>query len=460
MTPAGRAGRAPGAPCTRGRGPRRARRRGEIVTARPLPSAPPCSPSVGVLGSSPDPVSPTPQPTCPQLITGIPTRSFMACSGGCRWRTTWRSVLPPSRSRPLTDEPSPPPPTHGVFHRLDPPGFDAEVYDDPKVRRTGMGRALPDWDALCWPSAGPPAPDETGQELFVSSGLRILRPRNGRSGRARGPRTPGRVRRRHRQPGLPMGSRALRDALVTRRSLPLLRAPPVGCSTGAGPGGRARAAGQGGLPPTKGAACSSTTPLGPPLRRPGEPVRPVRLLAEWLWAMDGWPRAVGDDGNVRPSVSINNTADLASLVAVSAPSSASPAGRPTTSTPSSRRSRQAHRRDPGTQHPPARGRPPHRCPGTTHPPPSPVRVDLLGWIGPDHAMAQVSQPGFRAEPPRARPVRRRGRATNLAAPFDDEGTDSTFSFATGLATVAWPTYDFNAAAAADRAGEAGSPPLG
>ncbi len=76
----------------------------------------------------------------------------------------------------------------------------------------------------------------------------------------------------------------------------------------------------------------------------------------------------------------------------------------------------------------------------------PVHVDLLGWIGRGHALAEVRQgeeshltvldlSGTRVE-------------SNLAATIESAGTDSTFSFATDLASVAHPTRDF--ASPADR----------
>ena len=85
---------------------------------------------------------------------------------------------------------------------------------------------------------------------------------------------------------------------------------------------------------------------------------------------------------------------------------------------------------------------------------TPVHVDLLGWIGRDQVLAQVRQgseqnlivfdlSGAEVE-------------SNLVAPFDDEGTDSTFSFATDFASVQRPTVDFDAAA--DDAGDDAAAP--
>ena len=64
----------------------------------------------------------------------------------------------------------------GVYHRLDLPGFDPTVYDDPEVRRTGMvGSGLsPDGTRLAYGFHGP-LPEQTGQEHgFVTSGVRIV----------------------------------------------------------------------------------------------------------------------------------------------------------------------------------------------------------------------------------------------------------------------------------------------
>ena len=152
----------------------------------------------------------------------------------------------------------------GVYHRLDLPGFDPAVYDDPAVRRTGMvGLSLsPDGTRLAY-GWHAPLPTETGQEHgFVRSGLRILDLGTGEVEDVPENRTPsGRVRRGHRHPGLPLGPGALRAALVGQRSLPLLRAGLGGC---AGPGSTVEHWGRASTRPT-------TRRSGPPAPRSTTP---------------------------------------------------------------------------------------------------------------------------------------------------------------------------------------------
>ena len=72
---------------------------------------------------------------------------------------------------------------------------------------------------------------------------------------------------------------------------------------------------------------------------------------------------------------------------------------------------------------------------------TPVRVDLLGWIDRRHALAQV-QKGDEAHLT-VLDLSGPDVTSNLAATIETAGTDSTFSFATDLASVAHPTRDFS-----------------
>ncbi len=175
---------------------------------------------------------------------------------------------------------------------------------------------------------------------------------------------------------------------------------------------------------------------------------PSQFWLSGLWAHVGWPQAVGDDGTVA-KVSVNNQLDIAPLGARVATVAGLPGGAGDddhsvglfddrgrviveTRAPSSHLLAVDLRTG-------ARER--LELPLTS------VHVDLLGWIGRDHAMAQVRQGSeqnlivFDLSDAEVE--------TNLAAPFDDEGTDSTFSFATDFATVGRPATDFTASSGDD-----------
>jgi hypothetical protein len=89
---------------------------------------------------------------------------------------------------------------------------------------------------------------------------------------------------------------------------------------------------------------------------------------------------------------------------------------------------------------------------------TPVHVDLLGWIGPDHVLAQVRQ-GTEVDLVTL-DLSDTDVESNLAAPFDDEGSESTFSVATGFATPEHPTTDFTEAAGSAGGSVADGPPPG
>ena len=74
---------------------------------------------------------------------------------------------------------------------------------------------------------------------------------------------------------------------------------------------------------------------------------------------------------------------------------------------------------------------------------TPVRVDLLGWIDRRHALAQV-QKGDEAHLT-VLDLSGPDVTSNLAATIEAAGTDSTFSFATDLASTDHPTRDFSTA---------------
>ena len=69
-----------------------------------------------------------------------------------------------------------------------------------------------------------------------------------------------------------------------------------------------------------------------------------------------------------------------------------------------------------------------------------MRADLLGWIGQGHALAEVRQ-GDEAHLT-VLDLSDPDVESNLAATIDAAGTDSTFSFATDLASVKHPTRNF------------------
>ena len=155
----------------------------------------------------------------------------------------------------------------GVYHRLDLPGFDPAVYDDPEVRRPAWsgsacrrtGRRL----AYGWHA---PLPDETGQEHgFVPSGVRILDLGTGGSRTVPEDRQPrASSRTAIAEPGLPVGPGPLRAALVTRTAA---TSPTSWCGRPLAP----RAA-----RPSTGATASTrptTTPTWPPASRSTTPPR-------------------------------------------------------------------------------------------------------------------------------------------------------------------------------------------
>ena len=435
---------------------RRARRRGDLVTATAVGAAVfALAATVGVL-VQPDPDRPdlVPRPTA-----GHPDhRPRRLRRRDLQLETTSPSVPPPSRSPTRPARSSSPPTTASTTGSTCPastrpctttPKCVAPAWSDSACPRTEPG----------WPSAGtrrcPTKP--VRRRGFVRSGLRILDLQRARSRTC--PRTAnppaefgaaidnqdfpwGRV---------PYGMRWSPDGRYLAYEQVWAAAPPGGSHGRALGQGLQEAYRQAASPPAR----RSTTP------RPAaaSDVQETGSNPSGFWLSGIWAWTAGPDGGRRrqvANVSVNNTVEVALGGRISTviplPGRDSPR-RPHRR--SLRRSWQGHRRDPGAEQPSARRRPPHRCPGATGAPLTPVHVDLLGWIGRDHAMAQV-RTGLpsRTSSCSTCPTRRSRRT--WSHPSMTRAPDSTFSFATDFATVRHPATDFTDATESDD-GAADSP---
>ena len=402
---------------------RRSRRRTDLVAASAVGAAVlAVVVTIGVV-AGPDPDRPEPAPAeqegIPAVVRGVDGTGGLPLETDLAVGDASVAIANPRGAFVVTAD-------DGVYHRLDLPGFDPQVYDDPEVRRTGMVglRLSPDGTRLAygWHAA---LPEETGQQHgMVRSGVRIVDLGTGRVEGVPEDRVPpaefgaaidnqgfpwGRV---------PYGLRWSADGRYLAYEQVWTAAPADGVTV--------EHWGQGLDEAYRYSEWASGAAVYDTATGTRRDVYERRWFDRdfWLsfeWA--GWPPAVADDGSL--------ASDVDELVPADHTVGVFDGSRRLlleTRTPSSHLLAVDLRS--GAREP-------------LELPLSPVHVDLLGWVGRDHALAQVRQGS--AQHLIVLDLSDADVETDLAAPFDDEGTESTFSFATDFASVAHPTVDFSAA---------------
>ena len=336
----------------------------------------------------------------------------------------------------------------GAYHRLDLPGFDPSVYDDPEVRRTGMvGLSLsPDGSRLAY-GWHAPLPDATGQEHgFVPSGVRILDLGTGRVRDVPEDRAPpGEFNLSAQNQGFPWGRvpYGLRWSADGRYlGYDLVWAAVATEETSSLDWGDDLAdAYDNAFLASGGSVYDTATGTRHDVRQTRGGDEEFWLSTLW-WT--GWPTTVGDDGTLW-TVGVNNTVTTAAPGDHYSDGPRLPGGAVgespyTAGLVEGSRRLLLETRSPSSQllAVDLRSGAVERLRLDL----TPVRVDLLGWIDRRHALARV-QKGDEAHLT-VLDLSGPDVTSNLAATIDAAGTDSTFSFATGLASTDHPTRDFSA----------------
>ena len=410
---------------------RRSRRRSDLVAASAVGAAVfALVVALGVL-VRPGPDAPDPAPAdregIPSIVRGVLGDGGLPLETDLAVGIASTAVVNPSGAFVVTAD-------DGVYHRLDLPGFDPSVYDDPEVRRTGMVglRLSPDGLRLAYGYHGP-LPEQTGQEHgFVTSGVRIVDLDTGAVETLLGD-----------QP-LPAEYMYYVNANDFQwATVPYgLRWSPDGryltydqVWSVASTEGEADTLGQRDLQGAYHGAVGYAAPTVVDTR--GDTEFFVRNLGSYLNWGSTWPSTVGDSGVlvdaglsfVFPS-GVEHERSLPRVDGEEFPWTVGLVDRQDrvfmeTELPSSQLlavdlpSGAVERLDLDLV---------------------PVRADLLGWIGQGHALAEVRQ-GDEAHLT-VLDLSDTDVESNLAATIDAAGTDSTFSFATDLASVKHPTRNF------------------